>query len=247
MVRDKSTAEVLTMQQSEIISLNGCELSFYTPNNVSIFASIAKKELRIAKRLYREVVSEKITKKKDVAIKGGDLSKLYNYLEHVQTSVICVYTAVEALANVAIPRGYQYETRNSKGVSEVWDKEAIERWFKTSDKYTKLIPGILEIENPSTKDFWSKFKELEVIRNEIVHQKTSVKKPDDVDSYYLVKLIKSRVFDVVESGFELISYVCNSDQAHAFFPLGFGPAQIRITELNSLVDSFKLIKKASPD
>jgi hypothetical protein len=244
MAKEKSSSQILTLQQSEQIDVNGCELSFYAPNNVSIFVSIAKKELLVSKKIYQTVVVDKTKKNKEVEIEGRDLSKLYNYLEHIQTSIICIYTAIEALANVAIPNNYEYKTKNSKGVSETWDKEAIERWFKTSDKYTKLIPSILEIETPSTKSFWSKFKELEVIRNEIIHQKTSLKKPTDVDSDYLNKLLKSQIFDIVDSGFELISYVCNSDQTHAFFPLGFGPAQIKIVELDSFTDNFELVKKA---
>lgn len=244
MVRENASSQTLTLQQSELIDINGCELAFPTPNNVSIFVSIAKKELQVSKKIYQTIVVEKIKKKKEVELENRDASKLYNYLEHIQTSIICIYTAIEALANVAIPNDYEYKTKNSKGISESWDKEAIERWFKTSDKYTKIIPGILEVSSPNTQNFWSKFKELEVIRNDIIHQKTSMKKPTDVDSKYLNTLLQSRIFDIVDSGFELIMYVCNSDQSHAFFPLGFGPAQIKVKEMDKFSDNLELVKKS---
>lgn len=243
-IRDKSSSQLITLQNIERININECEVSFSAPNNISIFVSIAKKELLKSKDLYKTLILDKTNKSKLVDFKDRDLTKLYNYLEHIQTSIICLYTAIEALANVAIPNDYEYKTKNSKGVSETWNKESIERWFKTSDKYTKLIPAILEIEPPNTKNFWSKFKELEAVRNEIIHQKTSIKKPTDVNSDYLHKLLKSQVFEIIESGFELISYVSNSDQTHTFFPLGFGAVQMKITEVDSFTDSFDLVREA---
>lgn len=246
MVREKSSNTVITLQQIETVSINGCDFSFHAPNNVSIFVSIAKRELNISRRIYQETVVEKTTKKKDFSLEEKDLSKLYTYFEHVQTCVVCVYTAIEALANVAIPNGYEYKSKSPKGVVELWDKEAIERWFKTSDKYTKLLPDILKIESPASKGFWSNFKKLEDIRNEIIHQKTSVSKSTDVDSKYLHVLLDEKIFQLIDSAFELISYICNSDQGHVFFPLGFGPAQIKIEEVSDFSESFELVKRAVP-
>ncbi|MUK48263.1 hypothetical protein [Aliivibrio fischeri] len=149
------------------------------------------------------------------------------------------------MANVAIPNEYKYETKNGKGITEVWDKESIERWFKTSDKYTKLIPLILDVDSPVTQPFWSKFKELEVIRNEIIHQKTSRKKATDVDSDYLKSLLQKKIFDNIEAAYELISYICNADISHSYFPLGFGPAQIHVEELEKFSDQFEVVTEGN--
>lgn len=243
MIKEAASNHVVTLQQSEVMDIGGCEFTFYSPNNVSIFVNISKRELNISRRMYKEII-EKNIKKKEVDIKERELSALYNYFEHIQTCIICVYTAIEALANIAIPNEYEYKTINTKGVSESWNKETIERWFQTSEKYTKILPEILNIEDPKKQIFWSKFKELESIRNEIIHQKTSLKKPTDVDSKYLNTLLQPHIFETINAGFELITYICNSDQSHTYFPLGFGPAQIKIKELEDFSKDFKLFRAA---
>jgi len=243
--RDKKTGQVLTLQQSDSINIGSCEFSFNTPNNVSIFVNISKRELNISKKHHNDIFKAKAKAKKEITLDGKELSKLYTYLEHIQSCVISVYTAIEALANVAIPNNHEYKVKNSKGVMETWDKEAIERWFKTSDKYTKVLPEILKIDSPSSQPFWSKFKELESIRNDIIHQKTSIKKSTDIDSGYLARLLQPKVFDNIEAGYELIAYICNANISHAFFPLGFGPAQISVEEFEDFSKSFKLVKSAS--
>ncbi|WP_045590857.1 hypothetical protein [Vibrio vulnificus] len=245
MVKDRTTKQVITLQQTELVQVGDCEVSFAAPNNVSVFVSISKRKLAVSKKLYKEVITDRSKKKKELKLEKKDLSKLYKYLEHIQTTVICTYTAVEALANVAIPNDYKYETKNNKGVMEVWDKESIERWFKTSDKFTKLIPEILKIDSPASKPFWSKFKQLEVVRNEIIHQKTSRKKSTDVDSDYLKALLQKKIFEHIEAAYELISYVCNADISHSYFPLGFGPAKVPVKELDNFQDEFELVREAN--
>lgn len=244
MIKDKKTGQTITLQQSDSVDIGNCEFSFKTPNNVSIFVSISKRELNISKKHHDDIFKSKSKDKKEITLDGKDLSKLYTYLEHIQSCVISVYTAIEALANVAIPNKHEYKVKNSKGVMEIWDKEAIERWFKTSDKYTKILPDILKIDSPSSQPFWAKFKELESIRNDIIHQKTSTKKSTDIDSGYLEKLLQTKIFDNIEAAYELISYICNADISHAFFPLGFGPAQILVEELEDFSKCFKLVKSA---
>ncbi|MGN5006123.1 hypothetical protein ACTG2W_03205 [Aeromonas sp. 96A] len=245
MLKERSSKKVITLQQIALVLVDDCEISFAAPNNVSIFVNISKRELTISKKLYKEIIADNSKNKNEFEIEQKDISKLYKYLEHIQTTIICVYTAVEALANVAIPNDYKYEVKNNKGIVEVWDKEAIERWFKTSDKYTKLIPSILNVNNPSEQPFWSKFRELEVIRNEIIHQKTSIKKKTDIDSGYLTALLHSRVFDNIDAAYALISYICNADISHSYFPLGFGPAKIDIKEVENFSDELTLLKKGN--
>ena len=54
-----------------------------------------------------------------------------------------IYTAIEALSNLLIPREYKIERKNNKGVLEIWNKDSIERWMKTSEKIGGIIPSII--------------------------------------------------------------------------------------------------------
>lgn len=240
--RDKKTSKNITLQRTETIKVDNIEISFSTPNNISLFINISKRELNIAKRIFGKLLK---TTKKEININNDELSTLFNYLEHIQTCIICTYTAIEALANITIPEDYKYTKTNSRGIEEIYNKKSIERYTPTSEKYTKIIPDILKIQTPLEQSFWSKFKKLENIRNEIIHQKTSKEKDKDVDSSYLAPLLEKEIFEIIESGYHLITYICNADQSHVFFPLGFGPAQMKIHEVDDFSENFKLVKRAN--
>lgn len=245
MVVDKSIETTIILQQQEAVFVDGCEINFHSPNNVAIFASIAKKELQQAKSIYTSVLGKDLNKKRRIEISDQDLPRLYNYLECMQSSIIAIYTALESFANIAIPKAYTYTSKNSKGVTETWDKAAIERWQKTSDKVAIFLPEILKCESPKSLSDWSRFKELEEIRNDIIHQKTVLKNgKDSADNIFLKKLMHKSIFDIIESGFSLIRFFCAKDEFHAFFPMGFGGVQIKPLEMEKFSDQFELIRGA---
>lgn len=238
---DKKTSRSIVVQPSEFFKVEGCSLSFFTPNNVSLFVNISHKEILAARKIYESLIAKKLSAKKKIDIKGRNLTRLYNYLEHIQSGIIAIYTALESLANVAIPPDYRVEKKNPKGVTEVWDKVAIERWYKTSDKLAEVLPAVLGVDSPKKLKVWSTFRELEDIRNEIIHQKTVPKSPQDVDSSFIRRLLHPKIFTTVRAGFAIISYFCSKDTAHAFFPLGFGPALVKAEEVDDLTTVLELI------
>ena len=252
--RIKSIKKDVTLERSELFDLNGVEITFPTPNNVALFASIANKEKQQAKNIYSSLITKNIKIKKDITIKNEDIKRLYNYLEHIQTSIIAIYTAVESFANIAIPQDYIYTFKNNKGITESYDKTAIERWLKTSEKITELLPKILNSSSPKQLPTWSLFKELETIRNDIIHQKTEITQKKnttggleinrDINSKFIGKLLKPNIFEIIESGFDLIKFFCEKDIFHSFFPLGFSSAQMKPIEIQNFGDQFQLYRSA---
>ncbi|MBV2132551.1 hypothetical protein KRX52_06995 [Pseudomonas sp. MAP12] len=242
---DKSTNKAITLQRSEVFTINDCEIIFPAPNNVSLFASIAKKERQQAKNIHSSLIAKNIKTKKAFDVKDKDITRLFNYFEHIQSSIIAIYTAIEAFANIAIPADFTHTFKNNKGITETWNKAAIERWYKTSDKISELLPKILGSESPKTMANWSKFKDLENIRNEIIHQKTKQSSGEkNIDSSFLGTLLSNEIFNTIDSGFELISFFCQKDTYHSFFPMGFSDAHLKPIEVDSFTDSFKLHRKA---
>lgn len=237
MIHNKTLKKTITIQRIETFSIGDCKISFPTPNNVSLFASIAKKEKQQAKNIFSSLITKDIKNKKELKISDKDTPRLFNYFEHIQSSVIAIYTALEAFANIAIPAEFTHTFKNSKGITETWDKKAIERWYKTSDKLCELLPKILESDSPKTMPNWSRFKELENIRNDIIHQKTVPNDQDKkIDSTFLKKLLTSEIFNIIDSGFELISFFCQKDTSHAFFPIGFSETLLKPLEVDDFLE-----------
>lgn len=247
----KSINANVTLQRSEIFDINDVEIAFPTPNNVALFANIANREKQQAKNIYSSLIARDVKNKKDIEIKNEDIKRLYNYLEHIQTSIIAIYTAIESFANIAIPNDYTHTFKNNKGITESYDKTAIERWLKTSEKLTELLPKILNSSSPKELKNWSLFKELESIRNDIIHQKTEkaensnkLEPSRDINSKFIGKLLKPNIFEVVDAGFDLIRFFCDKDISHSFFPLGFSLAQLKPVEIEEFGDQFTLYRSA---
>lgn len=237
--------KTVTVQPIEILKIGECEVSLPTPNNVALFSNISKKQLQQAINIHASLFGKKLNKFKSIEILDDDIPRLFNYLECIQSSIVAIYTAIEAFCNIAIPKNYSITIKNQKGVTEVWDKTAIERWHKTSDKISTILPDIFKSKSPKEMSFWPDFKNLELIRNDIVHQKTTEKtNENDVDARFLKKLLDPTVFNTVKSGFEIIKFFCEKDASHAYFPLGFGEAQLNPVTLNSWESHFQLIRKA---
>ncbi len=240
----KSIKKSITLQRSEMFEITGVEIKFPTPNNVSLFANIANREKQQAKNIHSSLIMKDIKIKKNINIENEDIKKLYNYLEHIQTSIIAIYTALESFANIAIPNDYTHTFKNNKGIIESYDKTAIERWLKTSEKIADLLPAILNSSSPKELQSWSNFKELENIRNEIIHQKTErANSSRDINSKFIGKLLNPNIFEIIEAGFSLIQFFCEKDIYHSFFPMGFSLAQLKPIEIEDFRD-FELIKKA---
>ncbi|MFL9896255.1 hypothetical protein [Paraburkholderia sp. RL17-381-BIF-C] len=235
--------KTVTVQPIEILKIGDCEVSFPTPNNVALFSSIASKQLQQAINIHASLFGGKLKKSRIIEVKDDDVPRLFNYLECIQSSVVAIYTAIESFCNIAIPENYSLTVKNQKGVTEIWDKAAVERWHKTSDKISTILPEIFKSKSPKDLIFWADFKNLETIRNDIVHQKTIKKTTEtEVDARFLKKLLDPAVFNVIRSGFEIIKFFCEKDTSHAYFPMGFCEVQLKPIVIDSWQGNFELIR-----
>lgn len=231
----------LTLQMSSKATLFGATVNFYTPNNVSLFLSSAKKELAKSNSIYKSLFGKiNKSKHKNFKISEKDLPRLYNYFESVQMAIVSMYTAIESFANICIPHDYVYEKNNSKGVKESYSKELIERYIATSEKIDRILPVILNCDSPKGTKLWQNFKELESLRNDIIHPKTTKRnKETKEDSSFLCTLLADDFIKKVTSGFDLVSYFCNQDTSHSLFPMGFGEINLKPIPINE--DDFEKV------
>lgn len=146
------------------------------------------------------------------------------------------------MSNAAIPEKYQYEKVNEKGVKEIWSKENIERWMSTSDKIVNILPLVLKTTDIKQALFWPKFKELENLRNKIVHQRT-IEEDTQLNTEIYKEMLQPTIFDKVKPGLSVIQFFYSFDNAHPYFPLGLGIAKFQIAEIESMEKHFEFLDK----
>jgi hypothetical protein len=192
----------------------GREITYFCPNNIAVLLSVSSKSVAKAKRLYEDYFHTPSAQLRLEQVEGdkkaflnGISSTVCDYIEHVQTAVVFAYTALETFANLSIPEAYKYETENkSKGIREIYDKEAIERWLPLKVKFQQILREIYDTKKLEEQKWWGHFSNLERYRNEIVHQKTI-----SSTSFYK-EYFKMSVFKACESPPQVIRFFY---EAHA--------------------------------
>jgi hypothetical protein len=237
-LRSKADQSTVFLVKSESTKVGKREITYSSPNNISLSLSIMKKSAYRAKLLFNTLIMEK--KETKINLNGEFESSLYDYFEEVQTSLMFAYIAIEGLSNAAIPDNYQFERFNDKGIKEIWNKENIERWMSTSEKVGTILPKVLSSTDIKAENFWSDFKGLEKLRNEIVHQKT-IDDGTRLEASLYGEMLNPHVFDKISSSIKVIEFFYKLDSAHPFFPLGFGIATFQIAEIESFDKHFKVI------
>lgn len=199
--------EDVTMQEIVTFRVGKCRLRFDTPNFISIFLSSSTKELKSAEKIYNSLILPKLVKRERFDLSKQETVLLYDYLEHIQTSIIMAYTSVESLANDLIPIGFTYDERLSNGEIKKWQRADIVRWMSTTDKVSIILPLALNIISPKKNTFWPRFTKLRDLRNEIIHYSSEL--PADVkeNERILSLLLNESVFGKINSASELIKKI----------------------------------------
>jgi hypothetical protein len=230
----------ISLRLVESFNIDKVEISFYPPNIIALFVNIAERELSRARDLYKSFIAPKLIKRRKVNFSEKEDSRLFDYFEYIQISIISIYTAIEALANVVIPYDYTLEKINQKKIKETWDKISIERWMSTVEKIGSIVPDILKIRSPKNESFWSSFLKLEELRNDIIHQKTS---KDNQDESPFKKLLENNIFEVIDSGFSVIRFFCDNAKHHSLLPYGFGKVEIIPAEIDGIYEKILGLSK----
>lgn len=201
-------------------------ITIVVPNEITLATSVATKSLRRAKKI--KVNLERLSESTK-SIYDHNVGQAYDYLENIQTAIIFAYKAVESFCNAGIPDSYIYIKSTSKS-TEHYNKEQIERWISTSEKVSSILPPILKCPPPQSEAFWSDFKSLERLRNEIIHSKSS-----NTDAI-LEELFAECVCRYIQSALLLLEFFIAIDPSNPIFPLGFGKSMVRVMNVEKAED-----------
>lgn len=185
---------------------------FFAPNNIALLLSIMQKSIDRAKEIYlvhlnpdkfnHSFENEKVNKKEKLY---SNSKILYDYIEQIQSAIVFGYTALEAFTNLSIPNGYIYTSeKNGKGIQEVLDKDAIERWLSLKIKISNVLQEVYGTKGLTKLPVWSKFLKFEEMRHDIIHQKSI----QETDFYKLY--LHRNIFDVCSSPIVIIQYFYDS-------------------------------------
>lgn len=179
--KDGNLIGSMLIQNLDSVNINrNKRITYFVPNNISLLLSISNKALETAKQSYFkkflnssiELDLNKITDNKKESM--DNVSTLVcDYLETIQTAIVFGFTALETFANLSIPDDYTYLIKkNNKGISEIYDKDAIERWLSLKTKINTILPQIYQTKKIENEKWWVNFLNLEIYRNDIIHQKS---------------------------------------------------------------------------
>jgi hypothetical protein len=212
----KVTGSMLLQDLETTLIGEGKEITYFCPNNIAVLLSVSSKSLAKAKQLYEEFFNSPSIEFRPEKIEGDKKAFLNrvsktvcDYIEHVQTSVVFAYTALETFANLSIPYGYTYQTENkSKGIVEIYDKEAIERRLSLKVKFQYILRKIYDSEKLERQKWWGHFSNLERYRNDIIHQKTI-----NTTSFYK-EYFKKTIFQACETPLPIIKFFYETHAEH---------------------------------
>ena len=89
--------------------------------------------------------------------------------------------------------------KSKQGIQESYNKEGIERWLSLTEKFKCLLPDIYGCKQLPQR-LLTKFKNLEKLRNSIIHQK-SIESTDFMYEYF-----KANVLECIKVPEEIITY-----------------------------------------
>lgn len=191
----------MVSQEIDEIKFPKNPLEFFAPKNVGMLLSISQRYKKLAQELYEEKINPRKVNHSYVETDKNKKQFLQeqsiiaaDFIELIQIAVVFAYTAIESFANLSIPEDYTYEVKlKNKGITEVYDKVAIERWISLGDKLSNILTKIYKTPKIESQKFWSNLKSLEKHRHNIIHQK-SINRTEFYKEYF-----KEQIFKQIES------------------------------------------------
>ncbi|OCY54910.1 hypothetical protein [Acinetobacter pittii] len=231
---NKKADQLVYLVKTIDLKIEERNVCFSLPNEIGISLNIYLEACKSAQKLKEEL---KVIIKEQKDVYDNKIKLLYDYIEQIQIALIFSYRALESFCNSIIPQDFIYKKKNSKGIEESYGVLEIERWIPTSEKLINIVPQILNCEAPKQKKFWSFFKELEKLRNEVIHSKKS-------NSVEITKnLLSNNIIEILNSSLDVLNYYLEQDISNEAFPLGFVKQGFKLHLIDNPDEVFQWLDK----
>ena len=134
-----------------------------------------------------------------------DNDKVFEYIQSSIGVVVSLITAVESFVNLIIPHDYLLERLN-KGVIETLDKATMVRKLSISEKL-ELVAKIKNKEDLKQQKFWTTFKEIKSLRDQIIHFKKMDNNINEMWSPIVVSFLDSDLQEFFNDTVSMISFL----------------------------------------
>jgi hypothetical protein len=221
LINEDKFNEHFVFDQQWVLTLDEFEVIMARPNDVALYLSLMDKNLIMAKAFLEQAIKRRNKNPFYDTMLDEDSTKLfYDYFEQVISAATYSYTAIETLANICIVETYEH-TKREKGMTTIYDKEGIERFFKLREKFKVIIRTILSTPDPTTERWWQYFIQLEGIRDKIIHTKQS----SSQERYSL--FLSPKIFPIIEISKTIVKWYghyINTNLRHILedYPFGYG-------------------------
>lgn len=148
--------------------------AFLTPSAVAIALSIAAKTSRQADLMRARFITAPIPSPDGTIqlLSSKATHELFDYFERCFAATVFAFQAIEAYCNFKIAYALQGQMRvRRRKIEELMGREQIER-LPTGEKIDLVLPKLLKCPSPKGTVTWEKFRELESVRDAIVHLKS---------------------------------------------------------------------------
>lgn len=147
-------------------------VSFLAPSPVALAMNIAHSAAKQAEELKQAFVYADTPSPTGPAKRITVTNSLFDYFEKAMVTVFFSYQAIEAFCNEEIfrssPNAIEVKIKKKK---EALDRREAEKRLSTSEKLGQVLPKILSIPTMKGKAVWQRFRDLESVRDEVVHLK----------------------------------------------------------------------------
>ncbi|NII29686.1 hypothetical protein HB364_31705 [Pseudoflavitalea sp. X16] len=221
LINEDKFNEHFVFDQQWVLTLDKFQVIMARPNDVALYLNLMDRNLAKARPFLEDAIKRRNKNPfYNMMLDEESTSLFYDYFENIISAVTYSYTAIETLANICIEENYEH-TKKEKGVTTIYDKEGIERFFKLRDKFKVIIRAILTTPDPSAEKWWQDFILLEDIRDKIIHTKQS----SSQERYSM--LLSPKIFTIIEVSKTILKYYGNYIKANlrhilADFPFGYG-------------------------
>ena len=147
-------------------------LNFSLPSSPALFLNLALSSQKQIKKINLEDCFDRHPAPQ--GIYPDDHKLLFDFFEFMMSQIIFAYSAIQAFANVSIPREFIYRDKRSyKKCVEEYDKEQLERNVSLDVKLDKVLPEIFNVNTPSGTKVWENYQHLKKLRDRLVHLKSN--------------------------------------------------------------------------
>lgn len=162
------------------IKFNKGELTFSLPNMTAMFLDFSWKIWKDTESFLVDEKNFAKTKSKDFkadTIYPTNETLFFDAVEKRMGAVIFAYNALESFCNEQIPDAYVFEIPRKDGrCTERYNKDQIEKFLSLEIKLGELLPKLFNNNLPKEGLIWNDFKNLQDLRDRIVHIKTKDRK-----------------------------------------------------------------------